>query len=137
MTDWVKKFFKAGLQRLNAAEALYDLGGLELDALYLGGYAVECSMKSIILKQVPHSKRQQFLKHFSGQRAHDIEFLKHLWKQNRCEPLPKSLAKSLPGFVSCWSTDLRYEVGRGNAEDTANSLEFARNFVVWVQERIE
>jgi len=78
MTDWVKKFFKAGLQRLNAAEALYDIGGLELDALYLGGYAIECSMKAMILKNVPHSKRQQFLKHFSGQTAHDIEFLKHL-----------------------------------------------------------
>jgi len=43
-----RDFLSAAGQRLEAARALFH-GGLTLDAQYLGGYVVECSIKAVIL----------------------------------------------------------------------------------------
>lgn len=136
MVDLVKTFFRAGIQRLEAAEILYDQGVL-LDALYLSGYCVECSMKAMILSRVPKSRRKPFVEeNFLGQRAHDIEFLRHLWKENRCEPLTNGLLVSLRTFRETWTTSLRYEVGGRKAKDVAATITFSRSMSDWVKERL-
>jgi hypothetical protein len=42
-----RDFLKAASQRLNAAETLLR-ENVTLDAQYIGGYAVECSLKALI-----------------------------------------------------------------------------------------
>ena len=49
-------FLKVAEQRLNAAEALLG-GDLTLDAQYVGGYAVECSLKALILEKTAFDYR--------------------------------------------------------------------------------
>jgi hypothetical protein len=56
-----RDYQKAALQRLTTAEALLDLR-LNLDAQYLGGYTVECSLKALILERTPAADQADTLK---------------------------------------------------------------------------
>jgi hypothetical protein len=44
-----RDFLKMALQRLTAAARILDVLRLTLEAQYIGGYSVECSLKAIIL----------------------------------------------------------------------------------------
>jgi hypothetical protein len=58
-------------QRLNAAEALFA-ADLTLDAQYVGGYAVECSPKTLILEKTPLAERPaKLLRISSGATMHN------------------------------------------------------------------
>lgn len=46
-----QEFLKVALQRLTAAEAILENLRLTLEAQYIGGYAVECSLKALILEK--------------------------------------------------------------------------------------
>lgn len=135
MVELAQKFFRAGKQRLEAAEVLYVSDKL-LDSLYLVGYCVECSMKAMILSRITESRRASFVdQNFMGQRAHDFEFLRHLWKQHHCEPISADLRKAMRIFDG-WSTSLRYDVGRRKIADVRAALDFAREFSSWVERRM-
>ena len=60
-----RDFQKAAAQRLTAAEALHR-EKLTLDAQYLGGYAVECSLKALILELTPPADKADKLKERSA-----------------------------------------------------------------------
>src|SRR5947207_14616116 len=60
-----RDFQRAALQRLTTAEALLGLR-LNLDAQYLGGYTVECSLKALILEQTPPADKADTLKRSSS-----------------------------------------------------------------------
>ena len=40
-----RDFLKVAIQRLSAAEEILDVLGRSLEAQYIGGYSVECSLK--------------------------------------------------------------------------------------------
>ena len=48
----VLRFVKAAAARLSAADVLLD-NSKYLDATYLAGYVVECSLKALLLSYVP------------------------------------------------------------------------------------
>ena len=48
-------WFRAAAQRLDAAKLLFQ-HSMYIDATYLGGYVVECSIKGNILGRVPTQK---------------------------------------------------------------------------------
>jgi len=56
-----RDFQRVAAQRLISAETLLR-EKLTLDAQYLGGYAVECSLKALILEQTPESQRLEKLR---------------------------------------------------------------------------
>jgi hypothetical protein len=45
-----RDFLKVSLQRLTGAEEIMDRLRLTLEAQYIGGYSVECSLKALILQ---------------------------------------------------------------------------------------
>jgi HEPN domain-containing protein len=105
--------------------------GHTLDATYLAGYAVECSLKALILRMTPVRKQREILKKISsGKSMHDPETLNAILK-DRKNPLPLALVEQLRR--SGWSTDLRYESGRRDTKKTRAFLATAKEVHDWVE----
>jgi HEPN domain-containing protein len=108
--------------------------GYTLDATYLAGYTVECTLKALILGVTPVRKRPEMLKKISsGKSMHDPETLNAILKDLN-NSLPLVLVAKLR--KSGWSTDLRYESGGRDTEKTRQFLETAKEIYEWVERRL-
>ena len=115
-----RDFQKAAAQRLTTAEALLR-EGYTLDAQYIGGYAVECSLKALIVQSTPEADRAEKLKRITtGSSMHRPDILISELRDLGI-PLPLDLARRMRRFD--WTTDLRYETGR---RDTGESIAFLK-----------
>jgi hypothetical protein len=75
----VRKFLRAAEQRMKAAEFLFD-HGFWLDSVYLGGYAVECALKALILERTADNVYAAMYDAITkGSIAHDFMFLRGSW----------------------------------------------------------
>ncbi len=128
-----RDFLKVALQRLTTAEALLRLG-ITLDAQYIGGYAVECSLKGLILEKTAAADQAEMLKRISsGQKMHRPDVL--LGKlRDLGVTLPLELAKRLRRFD--WTTDLRYETGRRDTGETVAFLRTTKAIYDWAEGQI-
>jgi hypothetical protein len=125
-----RDFQKAAAQRLTAAEALLR-ANLPLDAQYVGGYTVECSLKALILEKTPDAVRSEKLKRITfGASMHRPDVLLGELR-NLGVPLPLELARRMRRFD--WTTDLRYETGRRDRGETAALLKTAKAIHDWVE----
>ncbi len=121
---------KAAAQRLIAAETLLR-AKLTLDAQYLGGYTVECSLKSLILQRTPDPDKPDKLKQISsGAKMHRSDILLGELR-NMGIPLPLEIAKRMRRFD--WTTDLRYETGRRDTGETIAFLKTTKDIYDWVE----
>ena len=119
-----RDFHQAALQRLEAAQCLL-FGKFNLDAHYLGGYTIECSLKALILKVTPDGDRAEMLRRItSGARMHRFEVLVGLLREMGLA-LPLVIAKRRRLFE--WTTELRYETGRRDTGETTAFLKTARS----------
>src|SRR5438105_3471543 len=101
-----RDFLRAALQRLTTAEELLRLR-LNLDAQYLGGYTVECSLKALILEKTPAADKADTLQKISsGATMHRPDVLLGILRDLGVV-LPLDLAKRMRRFD--WETNLRYE----------------------------
>ena len=131
----VRKLLKAAKQRLTAAEFLLQHGdGFNLDSIYLAGYGVECALKVVILSRTPDRRFAATWKQISsGQKGHDYEALKAVLKRAPINlTFPAAVLASFRS-VGSWTTDLRYEVGRGNPVEAAAFVDAAREIVQWAE----
>jgi hypothetical protein len=124
-----RDFQKAAAQRLVAPERLL-VEKLTVDAQYVGGYTVECSLKALILHVTPASKRREKLDRIThGAKMHRVDVLlgelRHLGIS-----LPLRLAKRMRRFD--WTTDLRCETGRRDMGETLGFLKTAKAIHQWV-----
>jgi hypothetical protein len=128
-----RDFLKVALQRLTTAEALLDLK-IILDAQYIDGYTVECSLKALILEKTPAADQADTLKKLSsGQKMHRADVL--LGKlRDLGVTLPLELAKRMRRFD--WTTDLRYETGRRDTGETVAFLRTAKAIYEWAEGQI-
>lgn len=125
-----RDFLKVAAQRLTTAEALLRLK-MTLDAQYIGGYAVECSLKGLILHRTPDSDKPDKLKQItSGAKMHrpDVLFGE---LRNLGVPLPLEITKRMRRFN--WTTDLRCEIGRRDTGETVAFLTTAKAIYDWVE----
>jgi HEPN domain-containing protein len=60
-----RDFQKAAAQRLTTAEILLR-EKLTLDAQYVGGYAVECALKALIIELAPEPEKSDKLKRITS-----------------------------------------------------------------------
>lgn len=129
MADPIRAFRRAAGQRQAAAEFLLR-GKLNLDALYLAGYAIECGLKALILAKTPKADRAATLAQISrGQEMHRYEKLAEILKAVG-SPIPVRLVKKLRQFT--WSTDLRYMTGRGDYGESRDFLLMVDEVLRWV-----
>lgn len=125
-----RDFQKVAAQRLTTAETLLR-AGLTLDAQYIGGYTVECSLKSLILHFTPHADKPDKLKLLtSGAKMHRPDVLLGELR-NFGVVLPLDIAKRMRRFD--WTTDLRYETGRRDTGETIGLLKTAKAIYDWVE----
>ncbi len=128
-----RDFQRAADQRLTTAEFLRD-NRYNLDAMYLAGYAIECTLKALILELTPVSQRPDTLKKITaGRQMHDFEVLAGILK-NVGQRLPVSLVKKYRRYE--WTTALRYETGRTPSGETRGFLKVAKETCDWVKEKL-
>jgi hypothetical protein len=130
----VTNYLRAAEQRLTSAEVLYK-NDLYLDCIYIGGYVVECALKALILARIPKNNRLSYeLDYFRGSVAHDYEYLKGLLNKQGIVK-PREVIKPFQK-IATWSTDLRYEVGRGNPKEADAFLISVKVILDWVKRSI-
>lgn len=111
-------FLKVAAQRLITAEVLLR-EKLTLDAQYIGGYTVECSLKALILHQTPAPDKPAKLQQLTaGAKMHRPDILLGELRVLGVVLLLE-LAKRMRRFD--WTTDLRYETGRRDTGETIPS----------------
>lgn len=126
----VLKFLRAAKQRLTSAELLLA-AGMGLDATYLAGYAVECSLKALLLARTPRRAWHSVERAFQGKGGHNLERLKALLER-RGVSFETQLVQHLR-IVSTWNTDLRYEVGKIPEVDAQRFVDAVREILKWSQ----
>ena len=126
-------FLKVAAQRLTTAETLLR-EKLNLDAQYIGGYAVECSLKALILRRTPDPEKPDKLKRLtSGAKMHRPDVLLGQLR-DLGTVLPLEIAKRMRRFD--WTTNLRYETGRRDTGETIAVLKTAKAIYEWVEAQI-
>ncbi len=134
MPSTSRDFQRAAGQRFTTAEFLLG-NGYTLDAMYLAGYTVECTLKALILEVTPVADRPGTLKKISsGKKMHDTEILSGILKDRGC-PIPLDLVKRFRR--SRWSTALRYESGRMDTGETRGFLKTAKMAYDWVEGQLK
>lgn len=130
-----RDFLRVALQRLDAAELIVRTTPLTLEAQYIGGYSVECSLKSLILEKTAEADRPDVLARLTrGANNHRAEVLLDRLRE-RGVSLTVELAKRMRRFD--WTTDLRYETGRRDTGETFGLLRTARAIYEWAEGQIE
>lgn len=128
-----KDYWRAAIQRLEVATFLLERSDYFLDALYLAGYAAECSLKALILERTPKAKRAAVCEEIgSGVKAHNLDFLEENLNRRRIS-VPVEVTESLNAVKREWSTDLRY---LGAAIPNEESKNFRNNVLLiyqWVE----
>lgn len=129
-----RDFLKVSLQRLTAAEEIMAVLRLTLEAQYIGGYSVECSLKALILEKTPEVDRPETLNLLTrGATYHRAEVLLDRLR-DRGVVLTTELAKRMRRFD--WTTSLRYETGRKDTGETNGLLRTARAIHEWAEKQI-
>jgi HEPN domain-containing protein len=124
-----RDFLRAAAQRLTSAEALLR-ERFNLDAQYLGGYTVECSLKALILHRTHEADRPTVLDRITtGSAMHRPEVLLDVLRRLGVV-LPREIARRMRRFD--WTTDLRYETGRRDTGETTGLLRTATAIYNWV-----
>lgn len=125
-----RDFQKAAAQRFTTAEFLLR-HKYTLDAEYLAGYTIECSLKALILEKTAAEERPVRLEAIrSGAKMHRPEVLLGVLRDLGVV-LPLALAKRFRRQT--WSTDLRYETGRRDTGETRAFLRTAQETYQWVE----
>src|SRR5262249_8044899 len=99
-----RDFLRVALQRLPAAEGIMGVLRLTIEAQYIGGYSVECSLKALILETTAEPDRPAELELLThGARHHRAEVLLDRLKRRGIR-LTVELARRMRRFD--WTTDL-------------------------------
>ncbi|MCE9590218.1 MAG: HEPN domain-containing protein [Planctomycetes bacterium] len=126
-------FMKAAAARLEVAVFLAD-NRYTLDSYYLTGYAIECSLKAIILTRTPVQERPAtFLRVTSGKSMHNFEVLKDELHKMGCE-VPMDLVRLLRRYR--WSTNMRYDHTRRPTSEARGFLKAAERVYNWGKEEL-
>jgi hypothetical protein len=129
-----RDFLKVARQRLSATDDIAKKLLLTLEAQYIGGYSIECSLKALILEKAPVQDRPALLlKLTCTAKSHRPEVLRGKLGDLGIFLTPR-LAKRMRRLD--WTTDLRYETGRKNTGETNGLLRTAREIYNWVEAQI-
>jgi HEPN domain-containing protein len=129
----VRRFQRVAEQRLEEAAFLLDHEYTNA-SVYLAGYAVECSLKALILASEPARLHARTVDSFRGAAAHDYSWLKHQL-QIRGVALPRPMELLLTQAAG-WSTDLRYAVAKTDRKVGEQFLSAPQAIVAWANGRI-
>jgi|SRR5438874_11612975 len=130
----VRKFKRASEQRLKAAGLLFK-HEFFLEATYIAGYAIECSLKELILKRTPRNQYERMLDKLIrvGAKGHDFEYLRRIFTSAPVNCVMPDEIHEIWRRVSTWSTQLRYEVAIVRLPEATRFLEATKRIREWVE----
>jgi hypothetical protein len=129
-----RDFLRAAHQRLDVAVEIMEFLRRSLEAQYVGGYSVECSLKALILEKTAEADRAAILQQLTqGAANHRPEVLLARLRDLGVVLTPE-LARRMRRFD--WTTDLRYETGRKDTGETNALLNTAGAVYEWVESQI-
>ena len=129
-----RDFLRVALQRLDVAVEIMEILRRSLEAQYIGGYSVECSLKALILERTAEADRPPMLQRLThGATYHRPEVLLDRLRDLGIALTP-DLARRMRRFD--WTTGLRYETGRKDTGETTALLNTARAIYAWVEPQI-
>ena len=128
-------FRRAAAQRLSAADRLMESDNPEhyLDAIYLGGYVVECALKALLLHGTPKAKQSALFEKISqGSKGHDFDRLAGMLR-DQGRRMPLETVGHLRAVAAIWQPGLRYEVGQRVRDAARAFLNAAGQVRAWVE----
>jgi len=129
-----RDFLKAARQRLDVAAEIMGILRRSLEAQYIGGYSVECSLKALILERTAEADRPAMLQRLThGATNHRPEVLLDRLRDLGIALTP-DLSRRMRRFD--WTTGLRYETGRKDTGETNALLNTARAIYAWAEPEI-
>ena len=102
--------------------------------IYLGGYAVECGLKAMLLSAVPATRRGAEADKFRGTAAHDYRWLLHRYLLTGAPPPPREVQRSLSALAA-WNTAIRYSPAATPMAEASRFLRAAAEVVQWADRR--
>jgi hypothetical protein len=133
-----RKYYRVALQRIDEAMLIHSRLDLSSAAEYLGGYAVECILKALLISAIPPSRRPaagdltvDWLKREVG---HDLPRLRQTLAEHGVM-MPREIVRDFM-FVSTWDPGLRYEPGPGDRDRTTRFLASAKTVIKWADRSI-
>ena len=127
-------FYRAAFDRLEEADVL-GTAGYPTGAVYLGGYAVECGLKALVLSSVPASRQAAVEATFRGVRGHDLRWLRREYLRLGGAKPPTQTEADLDE-VGTWTTGLRYSPGRVDEGTAKRFLAASRRLLEWADRRL-
>lgn len=133
-----RKYYRVAKQRLTEAKLVLTKAELPAAAQYLGGYAVECILKALLLTLTPSRQRPpagaatvEWLKREFG---HDLIALRAAIRA-RSGGLPRDVTAEFV-YVLTWDPDLRYEPGPVDPGKAERFVAAAEAIVKWADRSI-
>ncbi len=130
-----RSFYRAGMQRFEDARLLLDRAERTTGAIYLAGYGVECLLKALVLSVIPAAQHQEMVANFRGARAHNFDWLKARYFENRGAQFPSEISKAFV-LVNTWDTEWRYRSGTAPPRDAEAFLQAAEKIIIWAAGRL-
>jgi hypothetical protein len=125
----VRRFRSVAIQRFEEAQ-LPNKYDRRTAAVYLAGYAVECSLKALLLSASTDSQLRGLMTSFRGRVGHDFEWLKAKYIKGGGAKFPPEIAKAFT-VVSPWTTELRYKAGDTPPREADLFLRSAEEIIAW------
>ncbi|HZL35596.1 MAG TPA: hypothetical protein VFC78_09830 [Tepidisphaeraceae bacterium] len=129
-----RKYYRVAKQRLVEAELILEKLDRPAAAIYIGGYAVECILKALILVLTPARSRADALRSLKTDYGHSLLRLRDGIR--RCGAIIPADVMGNILFATAWSPDLRYEPGPGDPDEAREFMRAVRTVVVWADERM-
>ncbi len=110
------------------------LEGQHFTAATYPGYAVECSLKAVLLASVPSGEVREVTQRFRGNLGHDFEWLVSQIRRSHSVSVSSEFRRELT-MVDHWTTDLRYDPREQIEGEARRFLTSAAILVQWADER--
>jgi hypothetical protein len=134
----VKRFHDAAWKNHEAAASLLAICSPNASSnqaaatIYLGGYAVECILKALVLSKVRPKRHKRLLSELKKEVGHDLEKLRQrLEKGKKATPLPLAQARQLRFIRARWSSEMRYDPQKKPTDEARQFLASAEALLNW------
>ncbi len=129
----VRRFLTVATQRFEEAQLLNKFDRQTVAVYH--GYAMECSLKALLLSAATDSQFRVLMTSFRGKAGHDFEWLKAKYIKRGGAQFPPKIAKAFT-VVSPWTTDLRYKAGLTPPREADLFLRSAEEIIQWTMKRL-
>ena len=89
----------------------------------------------MILSRLSGSKRSEMLGSLRGWKAHDYDWLKARYFENRGPQFTKAISKAF-SFVNTWAVEIRYKAGTSKYGDAKTFLDSTEEIMTWADGRM-